>query len=78
VNHRILVRPEARTSLLSLPTPVRRPLQHAIDTLAARPHPPHAVAVTGQPNTFRIRVADHHVVYAVQEGEVLILVIDAR
>lgn len=76
MSHRILVRPEARTALLALPVTTRRPLQHAIDRLADHPHPAGAVAVTGHPNTFRIRVAAHHVVYTVHEGETLILVID--
>lgn len=76
MSHRIQIRPEARTALLSLPAPTRRPLQHAIDALADQPRPTNAVALTGQPNTLRIRIADHHIIYTVHEGEVLILVID--
>lgn len=74
----ILVRPEARAALLALPVATRRQLQHAIDRLADDPNPAGAVAVTGHPNTFRIHVADRHVVYTVHEGETLILVIDSR
>jgi mRNA-degrading endonuclease RelE of RelBE toxin-antitoxin system len=76
MSHRILVRPEARTALLALPTPTRRQLQHAIDSLADHPQPTDAVALTGHPNTLRIHTADHHIVYTVHEGEILILVID--
>ena len=76
MSYRILVRPEARTTLLALPKPTRRQLQHAIDALADEPRPTHAIALTDQPNTLRIHTADHHILYTVHEGEVLILVID--
>jgi mRNA interferase RelE/StbE len=44
--------------------------------LAECAQPAGAVALAGLPGALRFRVGDHQVVYTVDEGEVLILVID--
>lgn len=72
----IQVRPTARDALLHLDKPTRRRLQRAIDGLPTE-RPESAVALTGQPGVFRVRVGGHQVVYAeAEQKEVLILVVE--
>jgi mRNA-degrading endonuclease RelE of RelBE toxin-antitoxin system len=72
----IQVRPTARDALLHLDKPTRRRLQRAIDGLPTD-RPDTAVALTGQPGVFRVRVGGHQVVYAeTEQKEVLILVVE--
>lgn len=74
----IQVRPAARDALLQLDKPTRRRLQRAIDGLAGG-RPDTAVALTGRPGVWRVRVGAHQVLYTetgeTKKKEVLILLI---
>lgn len=73
----IQVRPAARAALLQLDKPTRRRLQRAIDRLPEE-RPEGAIALTGRPGTFRVRVGRHQVLYTETETErkeVLILLV---
>ena len=77
VRYRIKWRPRARKTFLALDKPVRRRIGAAVDALAANPRPPAAKMITGAHGVLRIRVGDYRVLYSVDEGELVVLVLDA-
>ena len=77
MRYRIEWRPRARKAFLALDKPVRRRLGEAVDALAADPRPAAAKMITGAHGVLRIRVGDYRVVYTIDEGELIVLVLDA-
>ena len=77
MRYRIEWRPRARKAFLALDKPVRRRIGEAVDALAADPRPPAAKMITGAHGVLRIRVGDYRVVYTIDEGELIVLVLDA-
>ena len=69
--------PRARKAFLALDKPVRRRIGEAVDALAADPRPAAAKMITGAHGVLRIRVGDYRVVYTIDEGELIVLVLDA-
>ena len=70
-------RPRARKAFLSLDKPVRRRIGEAVDALAANPRPAAAKMITGAHGVLRIRVGDYRVLYTIDEGQLIVLVLDA-
>ncbi|MGO8887443.1 MAG: type II toxin-antitoxin system RelE family toxin [Streptosporangiaceae bacterium] len=70
-------RPRARKAFLSLDKPVRRRIGEAVDALAADPRPAAAKMITGAHGVLRIRVGDYRVLYMIDEGHLIVLVLDA-
>ena len=70
-------RPRARKAFLSLDKPVRRRIGEAVDALAADPRPVAAKMITGAHGVLRIRVGDYRVLYTIDEGQLIVLVLDA-
>ena len=77
MRYRIEWRPRARKAFLALDKPVRRRIGEAVDALAADPRPATAKMITGAHGVLRIRVGDYRVVYTIDEGELIVLVLDA-
>ena len=77
MRYRIEWRPRARKAFLALDKPVRRRIGEAVDALAADPRPAAAKIITGAHGVLRIRVGDYRVVYTIDEGELIVLVLDA-
>jgi mRNA interferase RelE/StbE len=77
VRYRIEWRPRARKAFLALDKPVRRRIGEAVDALAADPRPAAAKMITGAHGVLRIRVGDYRVLYSIDEGELIVLVLDA-
>ena len=77
MRYRIGWRPRARKAFLALDKPVRRRIGEAVDALAADPRPAAAKMITGAHGVLRIRVGDYRVVYTIDEGELIVLVLDA-
>ena len=77
MRYRIEWRPRARKAFLALDKPVRRRIGEAVDGLAADPRPAAAKMITGAHGVLRIRVGDYKVVYTIDEGELIVLVLDA-
>ena len=75
--YRIQWRPRARKAFLSLDKPVRRRIGEAVDALAADPRPAAAKMITGARGVLRIRVGDYRVLYTIDEGQLIVLVLDA-
>ena len=77
VRYRIEWRPRARKAFLALDKPVRRRIGEAVDALAADPRPAAAKMITGAHGVLRIRVGDYRVLYTIDEGQLIVLVLDA-
>jgi mRNA interferase RelE/StbE len=77
VTYRIDWRPHARKAFLALDKPVRRRIGEAVDALAADPRPAAAKMITGAHGVLRIRVGDYRVLYTIDEGQLIVLVLDA-
>jgi mRNA-degrading endonuclease RelE of RelBE toxin-antitoxin system len=57
--------------------PVRRRIGEAVDALAAGPRPAAAKMITGAHGVLRIRVGVYRVLYTIDEGQLVVLVLDA-
>ena len=75
--YRIEWRPRARKAFLSLDQSVRRRIGRAVDALATDPRPAGAKMITGAHGVLRIRVGDYRVLYTIDEGQLIVLVLDA-
>ena len=68
--------PSAVRQLEALPGAARRSVVGAIETLASDPRPMGATGVEGIPEgVYRIRVGDNRVLYQVNDGRLLVLVV---
>ncbi|MGF3053125.1 type II toxin-antitoxin system RelE family toxin [Microbacterium sp. YY-03] len=65
----------ALKSLRKLDRGIARRILSAIDALALDPRPHGCKQLTGGSGEMRIRVGDYRVIYAVNDGEVVILVL---
>jgi len=76
VTYRTEITRDAIRTLAKLDKPVRRRIQHAIDQLQDDPRLHGAVALRGLRGAYRIRVGDYRVIYSVDDGELMVLVVD--
>lgn len=68
-------RPAAAKTLRRLPRNVAKRIKEASETLRDDPRPREATALQGQKALLRIRVADYRVVYQIDDGALIVLVI---
>ena len=66
---------KAEKALDAIDKTARQRLVAAIEKLATDPRPAGAVAYQELPGTLRIRVGDYRIIYSVNDGRLLILVI---
>lgn len=71
----IVIKPAAENQMDRLPGNIRARVLAALENLREDPRPPKAVKVSGQENTWRIRVGDYRVVYEVHGDVLMILVV---
>jgi mRNA interferase RelE/StbE len=74
--YRIQVDKDARRALARLDKPIRRRVESAIDRLANDPRPNGVSALVGHKGLLRIRVGDYRIIYTVNDGQLLVLVVD--
>jgi len=74
VSHRIELRPAAVRALRRIQGRDRDRIRGAIALLAHDPRPPGARALQGRPG-LRVRVGDYRIVYTVDDGVLLVVVI---
>lgn len=67
--------PAARRQFLDLPTPLQTRLQPHIDALADNPRPHGVKKLSGRADQYRIRVGDWRIIYAIEDRELVVLVI---
>lgn len=67
---------DALRALAKLDKPVRRRVQAAIEALAEQPRPHGVIALHELPGAYRIRVGDYRVIYTIDDGRLIVLVVD--
>ena len=72
--YRIDIRPAAARALRKLDPDIRPRIQGAIALLAEDPRPPASRALRGRPG-YRLRVGDHRIIYTIDDGVLLIVVV---
>jgi mRNA interferase RelE/StbE len=73
----IEVAPAAPRRLRKIHANERNKVTAAIDRLAHQPRPAGARALTGHPGLLRIRVGDYRVVYTVDDGKLVVVIVAA-
>lgn len=75
MTHRIAIAPAAVRQLRKLDPTARRRVQAAVELLAENPRPPASTQLVGGGGARRVRVGDLRVVYEVDDGRLLVLVL---
>ena len=76
MTYRVLFEASAARALARAPTTMRRRLTGAIELLSIDPRPPGAVMLRGgDRGRWRVRVGDYRIVYAIEDGDLVVLVL---
>lgn len=75
MTYRVAVAPAAAPALRKLDPPARRRIQAAIELLSETPRPPAATRLVGGSGEWRIRTGDHRIVYEIDDGVLVVLVV---
>ncbi len=75
MSYRIEVAPAAQRQLCKLDPQGRRRIQAVIELLAEEPRPPAARMLVNSGGAWRVRVGEYRVVYDIDGGRLLILVL---
>ncbi len=75
MTYHVKLRPAAERALRKLDSQTLRRIQGAIALLAQSPYPPAAKKLVGRPE-YRLRTGDYRVLYRIDDGELLVIVID--
>ncbi len=75
MRYSIEFQPTARKALHSLPQTVQVRIGRAINALAEEPHPPGSNKLSGKHDIWRLQVGDYRVLYTVERGRLVILVL---
>lgn len=65
----------AAKSLMKLPRVEQKRIRTAIDSLPANPRPHGVTKLSGTTDSYRIRVGSYRVVYTLDDGELVIVVV---
>ena len=76
MTYEVVVLRAAERSIRKLPAPARRRIEGTLALLADQPRPPAATKLVGRPE-WRVRVGDHRVVYRIDDGQLVIVVVSA-
>ena len=77
MEYRVLILPRAQRQIASLPLQTRRRISDAIDSLEKNPRPPGTKKLKGTEDLYRLRVGDYRIIYAIQDDELLVIVVNA-
>ncbi len=77
MSYRIEVAPAAQRRLRKLDPQARRRIQAVIELLAEEPRPPAARMLVNSGGPWRVRVGEFRVVYDIDDGRLIILVLAA-
>ncbi len=75
--YQVLFAPAAEREFRALPQAVQVRLASRINALAAEPRPTGSAKLAGPPDLYRIRIGDYRVIYAIDDGRLLVLVVRA-
>lgn len=76
MEYRILILPRAQRQIRDLPLQIKRRVTDAIDSLETNPRPAGVKKLKGAEELYRLRVGDYRVIYAIEENELLIIVVN--
>jgi len=75
MTYRIELTPAAYRDLKQLRGPILKRVRDVIDDLASDPRPHGVRKLTGEENLWRVRVGDYRVIYSINDGKLLVLVV---
>lgn len=75
MSYQVDIAPSALRQLRKLDPQARRTVQAAIELLAEQPRPPAAKMLVNAGGAWRVRVGDFRVVYDIEEGRLVVLVL---
>jgi mRNA interferase RelE/StbE len=75
VTYRVTFTTGAARQLRKLDSQARRRVQAAIELLGIDPRPPAATQLVGGGGEWRVRTGDYRIVYEINDGELLVLVL---
>jgi mRNA interferase RelE/StbE len=77
LTYRIEIERIPEKTIARLPSNLRRRIRQAIDKLATDPRPRGCIRLKGQDDAYyRIRVGDWRIIYFIEEGRLVVLVVD--
>jgi len=71
----IIFKRQADKTFRHLPNDVKKRIDQAISVLSKNPRPPNSRKLVGYDDLYRLRVGDWRIIYAIQNEELIILVI---
>lgn len=75
-HYQIIITKKPEKTLHKLPRNVVNRLAQAIDTLADNPRPADCKKLVGYDNLYRMRVGDWRISYAIEEDQLIVLVLE--
>ena len=75
MSFRVLFAKPAEKVFLGLDRDIQRRITRVITTLETNPRPPGCVKLAGEDDLYRVRAGDWRIVYAIQDRELLVLVV---
>jgi mRNA interferase RelE/StbE len=75
VPYRVVLSDEAARQIRELPQSVQRQVIAKIEALAAEPRPAGSKKLVGQEGLWRVRSGDYRILYTIDGGELLVLVV---
>jgi mRNA interferase RelE/StbE len=76
VTYRVEVLPVAARAIRKLPPEAKRRVQAVLELLADEPRPPSAKRLVARPE-WRVRTGDYRVLYRIDDGVLVVVVVDA-
>lgn len=71
----VIIDRDARRSLRRLPKPLAARIRNAISSLANDPRPHGSTQLVGFSNLWRIRVGDWRIIYAIEDEQLIVVVV---
>ena len=75
MTYQIVLAPSAARQLRKFEPDIRRRIQAVLELLAENPRPPAATQLVGGAGDWRVRTGDYRVIYEIDDGRLLILVL---
>ena len=75
MHYKIIITHRAAKQLKKLPLKTRRLLIESIDELASEPRPKSCKKLTGYQNYWRIRSGNYRVIYAIEDNQLIITIL---
>ncbi len=71
----VILKPSARKAVLKLDRDTQRKIVRLLEALAVNPRPVGVTKLQGADDLYRVRIGDYRVVYEIQDGKLIVLVL---